>query len=64
MSDFAATTRAALARKGIRVIRPTAIPAVNSDMPWANADRGYAVDDNGTHRIWTFAQVREAARDA
>lgn len=27
----------------------------------ANASRGYVVDDNGTGRVWTFQQVREAA---
>jgi hypothetical protein len=31
-------------------------------MPFANATTGYVVNDNGTSRIWTFAQVREAGK--
>jgi hypothetical protein len=38
-----------------------AIPDMTSAMPWACADRGYAVNDAGCHRIWTFAQVLAAA---
>ncbi len=62
MRDFSAKTVAALARKGISILRPVAIPNTASDMPWATADRGYSIDDNGCGRIWTFAQVLEAAR--
>lgn len=62
MRDFSAATRRALARKGITILRPVALPDMSSDMPYANANRGYAVDDNGCGRIWTFAQVMEAAR--
>jgi hypothetical protein len=62
MRDFSPSTRRALARKGIAVLSPVAIPDMASAMPWANADRGYAVDDNGMHRILSFAQVLEAAR--
>ena len=61
MFDFSASTVRALARKGIRVLRPVAIPG-EGDMPFANCSRGYAVDDNGCGRIWTFTQVKEAAR--
>lgn len=62
MRDFSAATRRALAAKGVTVLHSVAIPDISSDLPWANADRGYAVNDNGCHRIWTFAQVRQAAQ--
>jgi len=61
MTDFSPATLCRLARKGITVLGPVAIPDMASAMPWANAERGYAVNDNGCHRIWTFSQVREAA---
>lgn len=61
MRDFSAKTLRLLARKGIAVIGLTVIPNAASDMPFATGDRGYAVNDNGCHRIWTFAKVREAA---
>jgi hypothetical protein len=60
--DFSPSTLRALTAKGLTVLRPVAIPDAASAMPWANADRGYAVNDNGCHRILTFAQVLEAAR--
>ena len=61
MRDFSRKTLAALARKGIRVISLQAVPG-KGDMPFANATRGYVVDDNGCGRVWTFNQVMEAAR--
>lgn len=62
MRDFSAATRRALARKGIEILRPVAIPDMSSDMPFANASRGYSVNDNGCGRIWTFAEVMGAAQ--
>jgi hypothetical protein len=62
MRDFSAATLRLLTRKGLTILRPVAIPDMASAMPWANADRGYAVDDNGCHRILSFSQVLEAAR--
>lgn len=61
MRDFSASTLRRLARKGIRILSTTVIPDVSSPMPWANGSRGYNVDDNGCGRVWTFAQVQEAA---
>lgn len=61
MRDFSSATRRALARKGIVILRPVALPDMTSAMPWANATRGYSVDDNGCGRIWTFAEVLGAA---
>lgn len=62
MRDFSAATRRALARKGIAIVGTTVIPNPASDMPFATGDRGYKVNDNGCGRIWTFAEVLEAAR--
>lgn len=62
MRDFSSKTLAALARKGITLIGLQAIPNMSSDMPFANAERGYVVNDNGCGRVWTFSQVMEAAR--
>jgi len=62
MRDFSASTLRRLSCKGITVIAPYAIPDHSSPMPYANARRGYRVNDNGTGRIFTFAQVMEAAR--
>ena len=62
MRDFSASTRRALSRKGISILRTIALPDMSSDMPFANATRGYSVNDNGCGRIWTFSQVLEAAR--
>lgn len=60
MRDF--STIAALARKGITVYGLTVIPDMSSDMPYANGDRGYKINDNGCGRIMTFAQVKAAAQ--
>ena len=62
MFDFSKKTLRALALRGITVTGLVAIPDMASAMPFANADRGSSVNDNGTGRIWSFAQVMEAAR--
>lgn len=56
MRDFSAKTRNALARRGVSIIGTTVIPGAG-DMPFANGERGYRVNDNGCGRILTFAQV-------
>lgn len=61
MRDFSRKTLAALASKGITLYGTTVIPGAG-DLPFATGDRGYKVNDNGCGRIWTFAQVQEAAR--
>jgi hypothetical protein len=58
--DFSAKTHKALAAKGIKMLSTQAIPGAG-EMPWANASRGYFVDDNGTGKVWTHEQVLEAA---
>ena len=60
MNDFNKRTLKALARRGIRLIGLTVIPGSGS-MPMASGARGYCVDDNGTHRVWAFQQVLDAA---
>lgn len=59
--DFSATTLRGLARKGITITGLQAIPGTGP-MPYANAERGYVVADNGTGRVWTHAEVLGAAR--
>lgn len=57
--DFSAKTRRALAQRGIRLLSPTLLPDARGS--FANGDRAYNVDDNGTGRIWRFAEVLAAA---
>jgi hypothetical protein len=59
---FSAATRRALGRKGIKIMAPVALPDMTSSMPFANATRGYSVNDNGCGRVWTLQQILEAAR--
>lgn len=59
--DFSAKTLRALCAKGIELVGVQALPG-SGDMPWANAERGFVVDDNGCARVWTFAQVLGAAK--
>ena len=47
---------------GLHIRGAQACPDMASPMPFANATTGYLVDDNGTGRVWTFAQVLEAAK--
>ncbi len=54
--DFALAVRRALARKGISIIGTTVIPGTG-DLPYANGERGYCLDDNGTHRVRSYREV-------
>lgn len=56
MNDFSKKTIAALARKGISLIGLTVIPRAG-DMPFANGERGYCLNDNGCHRVRSFREV-------
>ena len=60
MRDFSSKTRNALARKGIVVLSSTFVPC--EDGSFANGRRAYNVSDNGTAKVWFFAQVMEAAK--
>lgn len=59
--DFSAKTLRALCAKGIELVGVQMLPGAG-DMPWANADRGFVVNDNGRSKVWTFAQVLGAAK--
>ena len=61
MNDFSKKTLKALSKKGITLIGLQAIPDMNSTMPFANAERGYKLNDNGTCRVLTFNKVLELA---
>lgn len=62
MNDFSKSTLNKLARKGMFLIGLQAIPDMSSDMPYANAQRGYVINDNGTSRVLTFLEVMEIAK--
>lgn len=57
MRDFSKKTLKAVARKGVSLIGLQAIPDMASAMPYANAQRGYVVNDNGTCRVLTHGEV-------
>lgn len=59
-SDFSKATVKALNAKGISIIGKTVIPG-EGDMPFANGETGYVLNDNGTSCIRTFFQVRTMA---
>lgn len=61
--DFGKAVVCRLRKRGITFIGATIIPGPGP-MPFANGDRGYEVADNGTGRVWTYAQVRAAAQEA
>lgn len=56
MHNFSAKTLRALARKGITIY------GLQSSVADGHGDTCYKVNDNGCGRIWTFAQVLEAAK--
>lgn len=58
--DFSTTARRALARKGISIVDSTWL--TGPDGSYANGERGYGLDDNGTHRLCSYAQVAELAK--
>lgn len=59
--DFSAATLRALCAKGVELVGTHMLPGAG-DMPWANAKRGFVVNDNGCGKVWTFAQVLGAAK--
>lgn len=58
--DLGAKAVKTLASKGIKITSIQAIPG-DGPMPMANASRGYVVDDNGTCRVWLYADIMRAA---
>lgn len=63
MRDFSKKTLRALAARGMRVIGITYLPDPTSEMPMANGETGYLVDDRGTQRIMRFSEVLAAAAE-
>jgi len=55
MKDFNIKIRRALQAKGVSIIGITALPGDRGS--YANSQRGYRVNDNGTGRIWTYQEV-------
>ena len=58
--DFPASTIRKLAAKGVTLLSPCLIPHPKTG--FINPDRGYNVDDNGTGKTWSYAQVLRAGR--
>jgi hypothetical protein len=56
--DFSSKTLSALRSNGIDIAGTQALPG-HGDMPWANAERGYLLNDG---RMLTFSQVLELAK--
>ena len=60
--DFHRSLVAALNKRGIYFHGATYVPG--DDGSFANGERAYQLDDNGTHRVRTYAEVREMAEVA
>lgn len=59
--DFSAKAQRALLAKSVRII---GVQALTGNGSFANSQTGYCIDDNGTHRILTYAQIEALAQDA
>jgi hypothetical protein len=57
---FSAKTLRALTKRGVSITGLTTIPGAG-DMPYANGETGYLVNDNDCGKVWTFAMVLKAA---
>lgn len=55
--DFSKDTIRILKEKGIRIIGIQALPDMSNPLPWANADTGYILDDNGCGKVCSHRQV-------
>jgi len=60
MNDFSKSTLRALAKRGVTLVGLQALPNANGS--FANCETGYVVNHNGTGKVWTFAQMLEAAK--
>lgn len=58
--DFSKAVRAALTSKGIAITCTTWLPG--TDGSFANGERGYVLNDNGTQRLRTHAGVVELTK--
>lgn len=57
--DFSKAVRTSLKNKGIMIITTTWLPG--TDGSYANGERGYVLNDNGTERLRTYMQVKALA---
>ena len=55
--DFGKRVFNKLGKLGITFIGLQAIPDMTSDLPYANAERGYVINDNGTGKVETFTEL-------
>lgn len=53
--DFSRKTLSALRKQGITIVGATFVPG--TDGSYANGERAYQLDDNGTSRLRTFLEV-------
>lgn len=60
--DFSVKVRNTLARRGIAIVGSTWLPG--TDGSFANGERGYIVDDCGTQRIRSYADLTAYALEA
>ena len=60
--DFNRSLVAALNKRGIYFHGSTWVPG--ADGSFANGERAYQLDDNGTHRVRSYTEVRAMARGA
>jgi hypothetical protein len=61
--DFLRMTVRNLNRTGVDLIGVQTVPG-EGDLPAANGTRAYVVNDNGTQKVWTFAEVVAQASDS
>lgn len=55
--DFGKAKVNKLAKAGVRFVGLQPIPDMSKALPYANAERGYVIDDNGTGRVLTYREV-------
>jgi hypothetical protein len=53
--DFPRGTLSALTKRGIKIVGSTWLPGPSGS--YANGERGYLIDDNGTGKVWSYQQV-------
>lgn len=57
--DFNRTLVASLNKRGVFFIGSALVPG--ADGSFANGERAYCLDDNGTHRVRSYAEVKALA---
>lgn len=62
--DFSKKTLRALSRKGVTLYGIQMVPDFSTDLPMANAEKVYLLNDNGTSRVRSFREVLNIAEAA